>query len=616
MRNLLLVALCAASLAVTAGETHYNYFSDASKKYGSAFFMTKGTKPDTHDAAIRIDDPAMVGHRITGIAVPLLAPHATDIKVWLSSELKLKKVDGKKVNDPDILSVDATVVNDTVRVDFDEPYTIPAEGVYVGYSFSINEYADQEQDHLGHFRDANPISIYVDTHENGLFMHNQTNILSWMPMSVSSQRVLALDVFIDGFPENDLVVNSVTRHFMRPGEQQSHTLSVSNHGSEPISALGYEYAIGGRTVQGQLEFETPLVPMWCRNNDIEIAVPELTELATHWGDLRFTTINGNPNPSADDEGRCQTQVLVYDQSPARKVLTEEYTGMWCGYCPRGMVATETMKEKYGDDFICCTIHNNDSLAIITTKDQPSRHVGYPGFSFNRRFMGDIDVSPLSIEALWTDAAQLLSLGSIDVTAYRDQENGDVIADSEFSFIIEEKGHPYSVAYLLTADGLHSDNWWQENYLVGNENYRDEEGRFDRFIDGEASMPDLVFDDVLVYSPALRGSEGSVPSEFGAGQTMRHTAIMPLDAAVNLEGTPLVTDDTPLSVIAVLLDNETGLAVNCARCRVDRQAPVGISQVAQSDALPAYYDLMGRRVQRPAHGVFVQIQDGKATKVSL
>ena len=40
----------------------------------------------------------------------------------------------------------------------------------------------------------------------------------------------------------------------------------------------------------------------------------------------------------------------------RRIVAEEVTGVWCGYCIRGIVAMREMKEFYGDSFLGIAVH--------------------------------------------------------------------------------------------------------------------------------------------------------------------------------------------------------------------------------------------------------------------
>ena len=54
-------------------------------------------KAETYNVAIRLADRAFVGSKVVSFSVPLEAAPVSDVKVWLSKELKSEKVDGVKV---------------------------------------------------------------------------------------------------------------------------------------------------------------------------------------------------------------------------------------------------------------------------------------------------------------------------------------------------------------------------------------------------------------------------------------------------------------------------------------------------------------------------------------
>lgn len=623
MKKLFTILALGAALAAQAGSVNYNFYGKNVGVYDCSQYMTGATKSDTYDAAVFVNDPDMVGHSITGVSLPMVAPSATDAKVWLSSKLNLAKGEsGKKENVADIMEVEATVTDGVLRVDFEEPYTIPAEGVYVGYTFTVKDFYPEEEDMLLNFRDKNPVSVYylssVDAREkNGFWLHNRTKLLGWMDLAEESNAVLAMDVWIDGFPARELAVNSVSRHFVKPGEAVAHTLGVSNRGSEPISSIGYEYEIEGQKETAELEFEEPLPPMYRRDASIEIPAPGLSEYATYFGELKITSLNGEEY----DGEPVETQILVYDQSPARVPFGEEYTGMWCGYCPQGIASMDYMNDKHPDEFIAVAIHNKDVLATIAPEDYPSEHVGYPDLLFNRQKASQwhpnqwFGLSPDELEAAWNLNKELLAIGEIAVTAQWDEAKQNIKADATFSFIIDERHAHYKVCYLLSEDGMSSEDWYQENYLNGQDYYRDPYGYTDKYVDGGDVLKGVVYNDVLIYTPNILGEPGSVPEAFQAGQKMTHSVSMAADKALNLDKQPVLQDKGKLSVVALLLDGD-GYVVNCAKAPVLEAGSVGVEDVAQGQAEAVYYDLTGRRVARPAHGVYVKVQGDKAMKVKL
>ena len=60
-----------------------------------------------------------------------------------------------------------------------------------------------------------------------------------------------------------------------------------------------------------------------------------------------------------DDARTETQGTV--TAYVQKVVGEELTGTWCGWCPRGAVALENMRNKYPDTFIGIAVHGGDVM---------------------------------------------------------------------------------------------------------------------------------------------------------------------------------------------------------------------------------------------------------------
>lgn len=50
-------------------------------------------------------------------------------------------------------------------------------------------------------------------------------------------------------------------------------------------------------------------------------------------------------------------------SQVKRVLLEQFTGSWCGWCVDGSYVMELLEEDYPDTFIGCKIHNGDSWLL-------------------------------------------------------------------------------------------------------------------------------------------------------------------------------------------------------------------------------------------------------------
>lgn len=53
------------------------------------------------------------------------------------------------------------------------------------------------------------------------------------------------------------------------------------------------------------------------------------------------------------------------QAPVKRVLLEQYTGAWCGWCVDGSVVVEELLELYPDQMIGVKIHQGDGMEVKT-----------------------------------------------------------------------------------------------------------------------------------------------------------------------------------------------------------------------------------------------------------
>ena len=86
--------------------------------------------------------------------------------------------------------------------------------------------------------------------------------------------------------------------------------------------------------------------------------------------------------------------------PINKVVVEDYTGTWCGYCPPVAHAIYELKEVY-DNIISVGIHNNDELTIDQESDLRSE-LGISGFPSAR----------LNRTISWLDPYQISDVNSL------------------------------------------------------------------------------------------------------------------------------------------------------------------------------------------------------------
>lgn len=79
-----------------------------------------------------------------------------------------------------------------------------------------------------------------------------------------------------------------------------------------------------------------------------------------------------------DNGLSQTEEENFEIFiPRRKIVYEDYTGAWCGWCVRVTTAVQMLKEQ-SDDVVIVAIHNNDVMAF-PQEAQLRAQLGVAGF---------------------------------------------------------------------------------------------------------------------------------------------------------------------------------------------------------------------------------------------
>lgn len=174
-----------------------------------------------------------------------------------------------------------------------------------------------------------------------------------------------------------------------------------------------------------------------------------------------------------DSQNYSTDLIVFNiVEPINKVIVEDYTGTWCGYCPPVAHAIYELKEVY-DNIISVGIHNNDELTIDQESDLRSE-LGISGFPSAR----------LNRTISWFDPYQISEVNSllseennVAISIKSALENIDLEVNLRIVSNIELVNHKL-VIYLVESNLIYDQsnyfNYVEDSYFynLGNpiENY--------------------------------------------------------------------------------------------------------------------------------------------------
>lgn len=605
--NLIVLATFAmATLPSPAATLDFSYNFDNATPHGFGY-----GKAETYNVAMLLDQPSLVGRRVTKMSVPL-SQGASDCSAWLTKTLKLKTQGGVKVNSADVCTVAGQVQDGVLSVDFGaDGYEIPEQGMYVGYTFTIADPA----------ADPEPVSVIDYEGTDALWVAATTSQLKYTDAGKRNNAASAMTVTLVGdFPTNAATVTLPPYVYAMRGEDATISAKITNMCALPISEIAYTYTMDGLTHSETYALSEPIPGNIARNRTIELPLRGVETLGDYDLTFNLTQVNGTAN---EVDGSATSQMRVRTFLPKHKPLVDEFTGLLCAWCPRGYVAMESLARDHGSEFVGMAWHHpnfeTDAMEVYSPYDYPVMVSSLPCASVDR----GSTIDPSDIRARWDAAYGTLAAGSVDVSlTWSDDAHTMLKAKATARFLDSDNNAGYRLAFALVADSLHNDMWAQKNAYAPEYSASRPEGAdysdplWDLFLNKENYVMGLKFNHVVAYFPDNRGIEGSLPTHIEAGEEYAAEFNVNTADVLNHEHHPFVNDFGYTRVIAIILD-KAGNVVNCATSQYPAQ-PVAVENVWQSDTedQPTYYDLLGRPVAAPAHGVYVRVAGGKTSKIML
>lgn len=301
-----------------------------------------------------------------------------------------------------------------------------------------------------------------------------------------------------------------------------------------------------------------------------------------------------------------------------KVVAEEVTGTWCGYCVRGIGAMNYMKENYPEGFIGIAVHNDgnpqvpDSMAIPGEEylNDIFAHMGTAGFphaGVNRNVMYWDD--PASIPAMYTTIKEAgTNTVGLQLKATYDEETHQIASDVDVYFAADNDKAKYGLVYVVIENNVHrthAETGILNNYCGYDQiNYYAGGSMGDMY--GFENLPRVVNADDMWFQDVARGIypdyEG-IKDAFGV-ESVKEGDHLSYSYSMEMPNTVLKKENAEL---VVLLLNQDGMIVNADKCAIEGTTPNEIAPVIRhNDNTNAsyYYTLSGVRVERPSKGIYI------------
>lgn len=570
------------------------------------------SRAERYDVAARLALPQMAGTAVESVTFPWLpSDGVVDVRIWLSKALTVEN----KVNVPDVMELDATYADGKMSATLPSPYRIGEDGVYVGISFTVEQKETQEQ--------KTPVATVDagDMFGTGFWIHTSSTYGNrWKDLAAERGELPVFEVTLtDVSPYAACIRIADGDHYAVAGEESGMRMEVVSYGCDPIETLTLSDVSGSMSDPLTVSMDAGTVYYFGYPVSCGLTLPPVDATGRHDMELSVEKVNGEPNALAAD--RIPLILYVCSSRPEHLPLFEEYTGTGCGYCPRGTLGMEKLKEMYGDRFIGVAYHISDIMSIAEMKDYPNYAPSQPDAYLDRYvktdpyFGTDMASGRFMVDEVWEAQASLFTTAHLSASCrWADDDRTAIDITSGIQFVRDYDDVDFRVAYILAGDGLKGNTpaWAQGNYYSG------ETGRwpadFDYLVEAPRLMMNMTYDHVALCMPEMRGVPGSLPASIKADEHLEHSYSIALENAVNLKGESLIQEKDLLYVVAVLLDASTGRVINSA---IARPGDSAVGELDSDNAAVEYFTLQGVRTDAPKHGIYIEKRkDGSVRKVMI
>lgn len=593
--------------------------------YWTSGFGAVGTSTaETFDCAIYVPS-TYAGKQITAFSFYLYdASILTDVKGWVSASLP-SNVDNadfvQNVTSPLTYSSGDNVIT------LDTPVTIPSEGCYVGYSFTVTSVSSN----AGKY----PVLTSTDDDvDGGMYLRTSQSMTSWSNMYGQGFGNLCITVAISGeFADNAASVEDFGNAYAGKGVEGTASVTLTSTGTNEITSVGYTITdVSTGSVSSEATYNLSSAISLGASTTINLPIVGEATTGSTEKLITITKVNGVDNEetaNVTSEGTLITLSRIVN----RKVVEEEYTATGCGWCPRGIVGMEQLEANRSDNWIgiavhCVGVSYYDPMYVSDYYDILNTVSGYPSAQINRGafidpYYGSSSSTSLGIFDDVDAAASVPSVADIDVRAYWSSEEMTIInVDADVTFLYNSDTDNYGLAYVLLADGLSgtSTYWKQANYFRSYASYYADDEYLYPWTQKSSSVSGMEYNHVALAAQGIvNGVDGSISLPIVEEEKQSHSTTFDVSSGITsaTTGDALLQDKSKLKVVAMLIDKSTGEIINAEECSVPGYT-TGISSVSASDenaAEVARYTIDGTKVNAPVKGLnIVKLSNGKSVKV--
>ncbi|KPE51509.1 hypothetical protein AOB46_10265 [Chryseobacterium indologenes] len=441
--------------------------------------------------------------------------------------------------------------------------TVTASNVYLTYTQAthLSYPADKYSVYVTTSNVAGTVTaatpVYTETVAVGGLQNRAVNLSSFIGQQVyisfrhydcfDQYYLIIDDIQVKTIPDNDVALKNVSvNRYGLINTDYSIKATVKNNGIQSINNITVNWNDGTADHLSTIPLSSPLALGQETTITHPIAV-NLTSAAEKNLNISITQVNGTSDTTPADNTLATKFTSVSQNSP-KKVVIEEGTGTWCGYCPRGAVAMENATNSFPNDFIGIAVHNGDPMKV-DEYDEGVNFDSFPGMNVDRSLMKQ-DVSA-SFSSIINERKTLIVPAALNATAALAGQTLTLNASAVFRSNFTNANFRFAAVLIENDVRGTAQGYNQANYYAGSSTP----------MGGYESKPNPVPAADMVYNHVGRmllggyaGQAGSVPAVITDGQTVNYTFTANIPTGYNT---------SKMKAVLFLIDAATGEIANAA-----------------------------------------------------
>lgn len=400
--------------------------------------------------------------------------------------------------------------------------------------------------------------VYTETVATGGFQNRTINLSSFIGQQVyvsfrhydctDHYYIIIDNVNVKKLADKDVALKKVSlERYGLISTDYSIKATIKNNGAQSINNVKINWNDGTTDHISTIALASPLATGQEETitHDIAVNFPTAVEKDLN---VSIMEVNGSSDATPTDN-LLATKFNTVTQNSPKKVLVEEGTGTWCGFCPRGIVGMLNASTGFPNDFIGITVHNDDPMKL-TEYNNGANFLAFPSMNVDRSLLNkevESDFSPIINERKTLIVPAALSATST-LSGRTFTLNASAIFRSNFT------NANFRFAVVMVEDDVKgtTSDYDQHNYYTGGQ--RGPMGGFE-------TKPSVIPAAQMTYDHVGRmllggytGQASSIPAAITDGQTVSYTftADIPVEYTI-----------TNMKAVVLLLDATSGEIVNAA-----------------------------------------------------